>query len=69
MKAAVEKQQYSEAHAMQAQIGQLTAQMGTISETLKELAAADEKRRNELRALRARTRALRMDTKRAADQQ
>ena len=69
MKAAVEKQQYSEAHAMQGEIAQLSAQMEEISATLKELAATDEKRRNELRALRARTRALRMDTKRAADQQ
>ncbi|KAL1520117.1 hypothetical protein AB1Y20_023589 [Prymnesium parvum] len=69
MKAAVEKQQYSEAHAMQSEIAQLNEQMAVISQTLKDLAMADEKRRNELRALRSRTRALRMDTKRAADQQ
>lgn len=68
MKAAVEKQQYSEAHRLQDQVAELTRQMEEIAASLKEIHTTDEKRRNELRALRVRTRAIRMDTKRAADQ-
>ena len=46
----------------------LVASMAVISERLKELSAADERRRNELRCLREATRALRLEMKRAADQ-
>ena len=42
--------------------------MAEIAETLKELSASDERRRNELRCLREATRALRLEMKRAADQ-
>lgn len=69
MKAAVEKQQYREAHSMQAEIKALGDQIVQITADLKEIAATDEKRRNELRTLRTRTRAMRMDVKRAAEQQ
>ena len=42
MKAAVEKQQYREAHEMQAEIERLTGQMAEISESLGEIVATDE---------------------------
>ena len=68
LQGAIEKQEYARAHAKQADIEQLTAQIATIGIQLKELSAADERHRNELRALRESCRALRLDTKRAADQ-
>ena len=56
LQAAIEKANYTIAHAKQREIAQLTESMVIISERLKELSAADERRRNELRCLREATR-------------
>ena len=68
LQAAVEKANYTVAHAKQEEIARLSTSMAVISERLKELSAADERRRNELRCLREATRSLRQEMKRAADQ-
>lgn len=67
LQAAVEKANYALCHAKQVEIAQLTETMAAISERLRELSLTDERRRNELRALREATRALRLDMKKAAD--
>ena len=67
LQAAVEKSNYSVAHAKQEEIGRLAELTTSLSERLKELSAADERRRNELRALREMTRGLRLEMKRSAD--
>ena len=68
LQAAIEKSNYSVAHAKQEEIARLAELASSISERLKELSAADERRRNELRALREMTRGLRLEMKRSADQ-
>ena len=64
-----EKGQYKEANKAQQESQQLGEQIERLSERLKELCASDERRREELHALRETARTLRMDMKRAADQQ
>lgn len=67
MQSAIEKAQYKLAQAKQMEIAELDKTMAELSERLKELSAADERRRNELRSLREATRSLRLEMKRAAD--
>jgi GTPase SAR1 family protein len=64
-----EKGQYTEANKAQQESQQLGEQIERLSERIKELCASDERRREELHALRETARTLRMDMKRAADQQ
>ena len=61
LQAAVEKANYALCHTKQVEIAQLTETMAAISERLRELSLSDERRRNELRALRETTRALRLE--------
>jgi len=68
LQAAVEKSEYATAHARQDEISMLNESMAELAVSLKELSLADERQRNELRALREATRALRLEMKRAADQ-
>ena len=68
LQACVESAQYHKAGAKQKEIEQLTTTMVALQARLKELSAADERQRNELRALREGVRSLRLEMKRAADQ-
>lgn len=68
LQAAIEKANYTVCHAKQAEIEQLTETMAGLSDRLRELSLSDERRRNELRALREATRGLRLEMKRNADQ-
>ena len=68
LQAATEKANYTVCHAKQAEIEQLTETMAGLSDRLRELSLSDERRRNELRALREATRGLRLEMKRNADQ-
>ena len=68
LQAAVDTASYAIAKDKQDDISRLSASMVVISERLKDLSAADERQRNELRCLREATRAHRLAMKRAADQ-
>ena len=68
LQAAVEKAQYTRASAKQAEIEQMGQSMAALGAKLKELSAADERQRNELRSLRECCRGRRLEMKRAADQ-
>ena len=68
LQAAVEKAQYTRASAKQAEIEQMGQSMASLGAKLKELSAADERQRNELRSLRECCRGRRLEMKRAADQ-
>ena len=67
IRASAEKGQYSEANRRQAEVGSLEERMGALGGQLKALSASDERRREELHALRESARGLRMEMKGAAD--
>ena len=68
MKASSETADYTRAEARKKEISQLTKEIQVHTENLKLLCAADERRRQELQALRESARSLRMEMKRSADQ-